>query len=52
MLLVNASILAPARPDYASVNRTPSAKLNSVLMEMTLEADTHRFMASPVLDRQ
>jgi SAM-dependent methyltransferase len=48
-LLVNASAIAPARPDHATVDRTASIRLNNTLMELTLLADTHRFLAAPVL---
>jgi SAM-dependent methyltransferase len=49
LLLVNAGVILPARPDHAKVDRSASHRLNGVIMEMTASADTHRFFASPVL---
>jgi SAM-dependent methyltransferase len=49
LLLVNAGTILPARPDHAEVDRGVSHRLNGVIMEMTVSADTHRFLASPVL---
>lgn len=49
LLLVNSGVLLPARKDYASVDRKPSHLLNATIMEMSASADTHRFLASPVL---
>jgi SAM-dependent methyltransferase len=49
LLMVNAGVILPARPDHAKVDRGASHRLNSAIMEMTALADTHRFFASPVL---
>ena len=49
LLLVNGGTLLPARSDHATVDRAPSRQLNSVIMDMSISADTHRFLASPVL---
>jgi hypothetical protein len=49
ILLIHASAIAPARPNAAAVDTAPSAKLNATLLEMAAEADTHRFLASPVM---
>lgn len=49
LLLANTGVILPARPDHASVDRSASHRLNSVIMEMTVSGDTHRFFASPVL---
>jgi SAM-dependent methyltransferase len=49
LLLVNAGVILPARPDHVRVDRGPSHRLNNVIMEMTRSGDTHRFFASPVL---
>lgn len=49
LLLVNSGTLLPARKDYATVDRKPSQQLNATIMEMSAGADTHRFLASPVL---
>ncbi|MBR0704808.1 methyltransferase regulatory domain-containing protein [Bradyrhizobium diazoefficiens] len=49
LLLINSNVIAPARPDYGSVDRSASVRLNSIVMEMTLSSDTHRFLASPLL---
>ena len=49
LLLVNAGVIQPARPDHAKVDRSASHRLNGLIMETTASADTHRFFASPVL---
>jgi SAM-dependent methyltransferase len=49
LLLVNAGVIQPARPDHATVDRSASHRLNGLIMETTASADTHRFFASPVL---
>jgi SAM-dependent methyltransferase len=49
LLLVNGGTLLPARRDYATVDRKPSIQLNATVMDMSASADTHRFLASPVL---
>jgi len=49
LLLVNAGVILPARPDHAKVDRSASHRLNQVIMEMTTSADGHRFFAAPVL---
>jgi SAM-dependent methyltransferase len=49
LLLANAGVILPARPDHVRVDRSASQRLNSTIMEMTASADTHRFFASPVL---
>jgi SAM-dependent methyltransferase len=49
ILMLNSSAITPARPDHDKVDRAASQRLNNVVMELTLAADTHRFLASPVL---
>jgi SAM-dependent methyltransferase len=49
LLLLNAGVILPARPDHARVDRSASHRLNNLVMELTASADTHRFFASPVL---
>lgn len=49
LLLVNAGVLLPARADFAKVDRAPAQRLNRAIMELSAAADTHRFLASPVL---
>jgi hypothetical protein len=49
MMLINTGTIAPARPDYGKVDRAPSRRINQAVMELTLAADTHRFLASPVI---
>jgi SAM-dependent methyltransferase len=49
LLLVNGGTLLPARKDYETVERKPSHQLNAVIMDMSLSADSHRFLASPVM---
>jgi len=49
LLLISAGALSPARPDHDKVDRTSGHRLNSALMQASAAADTHRFLASPVL---
>ena len=49
ILLVNSAAVSPARPDHASVDRSACERLNKLIFELTASADTHRFVASPVL---
>lgn len=49
MLLVNSNVVTPARSDHATVDRAPSERLNAAIMEMSIRADTHGFLASPIL---
>jgi hypothetical protein len=49
LMLINAGIVSPARPDSDRVDRAPSRRLNQAVMELTLVADTHRYLASPVI---
>jgi SAM-dependent methyltransferase len=49
MMLISAGSIAPARADHDKVDRSPSDRINQAVMELTLTADTHRFLASPVI---
>ena len=49
ILLVHADVIAPAKPTHALVDKAASTRLNTTLIEMTIESDTHRFLSSPVL---
>lgn len=48
-MLVHNGIISPGRGDAARVDGSASRRLNETVMELTLSADTHRFLASPVL---
>jgi hypothetical protein len=49
LLLINGGAIAPTRPDHDTMDRSSSHRLNELVMELTLAADTHRFLACPVL---
>lgn len=49
MILINAGVLAPGRPYHAGIDCAMSQRLNRAVMQLTAIANTHRFLASPVL---
>jgi hypothetical protein len=48
-ILVHNGVITPCRPDFLTVDRAPSQRLNQVLMNIALAGDTHRYLAAPVL---
>jgi SAM-dependent methyltransferase len=48
MLLVQGSVVAPTRPDHASMDRSASDRLNEAIMTLSVAGDTHRYMCAPV----
>lgn len=48
-VLVHNGLLAPCRQDAATVDRAAGDRLNQTIFEIALSADTHRFLAAPVL---
>jgi SAM-dependent methyltransferase len=48
-MLVHAATLLPGRPDAAQVDGAASRRLNHTVMDLALSADSHRYLASPVL---
>src|SRR5262249_47657284 len=48
-ILIHNGVVAPCRPNFASVDRGPSERLNRVILDLAFAGDTHRFLAAPVL---
>ncbi len=48
ILLVQGGLAAPARPDFATVDRSGSDRLNETIMALAIAGDTHRYVCSPV----
>jgi SAM-dependent methyltransferase len=49
LLSVNEGTVSPARPDHADVSRGASDRFNKLIFDQAASADSHRFLASPVL---
>jgi SAM-dependent methyltransferase len=49
LLSVNEGIVSPVRPDHASVPRGACDRLNKLIFDLAVSADSHQFIASPVL---
>lgn len=48
-VLLHNSLVAPARPDHASVDPAPAQALNARVLALAQQGDSHRYLASPVL---
>jgi len=48
-ILVHNTIIHPVRPNYETLDRAPSRRLNSAIMALTASGDTHQYLSSPVL---
>ena len=49
LLSVNEGIVSPVRPDHAGIPRDACDRLNKVIFDLAASADSHGFVASPVL---
>jgi SAM-dependent methyltransferase len=49
LLLTNSGCITPARRDYALVNRSACERMNALVFSLAPAADSHRFVASPIL---
>lgn len=49
LLLAHGGSITPARHDHASVDRSASERINKLIFSFAASADSHRFVASPVL---
>jgi hypothetical protein len=49
LLLSNSGGITPARRDYAVVDRSACERMNALIFSLAPSADSHRFVASPVL---
>jgi hypothetical protein len=48
-ILIHNNVLSPCRPDFATLDRSATERVNATVLEFALAGDTHRFLAAPVL---
>ncbi|MBX3501690.1 MAG: methyltransferase regulatory domain-containing protein [Alphaproteobacteria bacterium] len=48
-LLVHNKLIRPARSGVTLIDRSVALRLNDIVMDLSMSADTHRYLASPVL---
>lgn len=48
-IMMHNEFVSPCRPDFASVDRTASQRLNETVLELALAGDTHHYLAAPTL---
>ena len=48
-ILIHNGLVTPCRPDFGTVDRSASWRLNNAIFDLALAGDTHRYLAAPIL---